>query len=369
MSVYTIKSSFNEDVNYNDIDLETGVSINEDAYDVSMEGAMQIAMESEMNYNAIMQAVGIDELSYYEETGEIMVYEASNVSGFFGKVKDFLKNMWEKIKAIFKKFFALFDSYVKTDKEFVNKYRQHLLKVNTRNFKYKGFKFKDDKIDGKDFSVVNIIGKANSAAEKKIGLLPACGAISNELEKSNKFDDALKNMSNTEDINELMRGSVFGNSTLTASEYTKELFQVFRSGESTKEILEDSDINVASLLNIISNTQQNIKTAKKDYTDFEKIFKTAIKDVESTEKKLINDTKGSVDNSKKIKVSSSLVQVSRNALTITHIANTARLTAMKDRNRQAKAICVALMNYKPKNESTDLGGDYTGSFLENVTMI
>ena len=47
----------------------------------------------------------------------------------------------------------------------------------------------------------------------------------------------------------------------------------------------------------------------------------------------------------------------------------AYLTALKDRNRQAKSICVSAMNYKPKNEATDLGGYSEGaSLLDNVVI-
>ncbi len=122
-------------------EIELNASVEECVYEPGMEGAMAIVAESEANYNAIMQAIGVAELCVYESTGKEMVYESSNIKGFFGKVKEFFLKMWEKIKGLFQKFFAMFDQYVKSDKEFINKYRNVLLKVNTRNFEYKGFKY------------------------------------------------------------------------------------------------------------------------------------------------------------------------------------------------------------------------------------
>ena len=40
----------------------------------------------------------------------------------------------------------------------------------------------------------------------------------------------------------------------------------------------------------------------------------------------------------------------RQESSILQVVNAAQLKALKDRNRQAKSVCVSLLNYKPKNE-------------------
>ena len=110
--------------------------------DYFAEAALNIVVEGEENYNRIVQAVGIDEYNYFEENGVEMVYEAADIKGFFGKIKAFFVNLLQKIKGLIKKFISLFDSYTKSDKDFVNKYRRHLVSVNMKNFEYKGYKFK-----------------------------------------------------------------------------------------------------------------------------------------------------------------------------------------------------------------------------------
>ena len=105
------------------------------------ECSMNIVIESEMNWNSLMRAVAVTELSCLEETGEELIYEASTGGGFLSKVKEFFVNLLAKIKGLFKKFFALIQSYTAGDKEFVKSYRATLLKINTTDFSYKGYEF------------------------------------------------------------------------------------------------------------------------------------------------------------------------------------------------------------------------------------
>ena len=94
-----------------------------EGFDINFYEASMVAVaESEAIYNNSMKEVGIAELRYFEENGQEMVYEPDDVKGFFGKIKAFFINLFQKIKGLIKKFIALFDSYTKSDKDFVNKY-------------------------------------------------------------------------------------------------------------------------------------------------------------------------------------------------------------------------------------------------------
>ena len=115
-------------------------SIYDGKYDFTMESAYRIVAENDYNYTAIMKAVGINELAAFESNEDFFINEAG---GFFTSIVNFLKNIWEKIKGIFRKFIATFDSYTKSDADFIKKYKSYITKSGVlKDFKYKGFKFK-----------------------------------------------------------------------------------------------------------------------------------------------------------------------------------------------------------------------------------
>lgn len=317
-------------------------------HEPGLEGAYAIVAESEANYNKIMQAVGVAELAVFESTGNEMVYEAADIKGFFGKVKEFFVNLWEKIKGLFKKFFAMFDSYIKNDKDFVSKYKKHLLSVDTRDFKYKGYNF--------TINAVSVNG-ANSAIDK---FIPGM---------DNK--EALLKIDDRAELVEKMRGVAIGESSLEAGEFTKELFKMLRSGEDSKEELDN--ISVTDLLMAISENSNLKKEAEKNFKDIEKSIKEAIKATDKLQAKILKDVPNNGDKesttlrAEEIKAASTHVANLKDKLAIVQVVNGAVLTAIKDKNRQSKAICTALMNYKPKNESYDFTNESAG-FLAGVII-
>ena len=342
MGVYSISNR--------ELDLTTGVI--ECAHEPGLEGAYHIVAESEANYNAIMQAVGVAELAVFESTGAEMIYEAGDVKGFFGKMKELFLNLWEKIKGLFKKFFAMFDTYVKNDKDFVNKYKKDILSANTKGFKYKGFNFTLDAIDVK------------KAGNKIDGLLPH-GTPTDK----NGMEDFIKKFEDRVELVEKMRGAAVGESSLEAAEFTKELFKKLRSGEDTKE--EMDNISAHDQLIAISQNSNLKKAAEQQYKDMEKEIKDVINVLEKAEKDLLkgvpdkDDREGTEIRALQIKTANVHIANLRDKLNILQVVNGAKLTAIKDCNRQAKAICVALMNYRPKNESTSV---YESGFLAGVTL-
>lgn len=342
MGVYSISNR--------QVELTTGVI--ECAHEPGLEGAYHIVAESEANYNAIMQAVGVAELAVFESTGMEMVYEAGDVKGFFGKMKEFFLNLWEKIKGLFKKFFAMFDSYVKSDKDFINKYKKHLMTVNTKDFKYKGYKFTLEKVD------------LNNMRSKIDSYLPNSTPVGKD-----NLEKFIKQYEDRAELMEKLRGESLGKGTLEASEFTKELFSLLRNGEDSKDDLEN--ISVSEQIIHISENNKLKKDAEEQYKVIEKEIKAAIKSCESIEKELLKSVPDKTDKDKtelrSLQIKAANVHISnlRDGLSILQIANGAKLTAIKDCNRQAKAICVALMNYKPKNESTSV---YESGFLAGVTL-
>ena len=334
--------------------------------DYFAEAALNIVVEGEENYNRIMQAVGIDEYNYFEENGTEMVYEAADVKGFFGKIKAFFVNLLQKIKGLVKKFISLFDSYTKSDKDFVNKYRKHLLGVNTKDFEFKGYKFDDTKLSG-----FNCDTALNEITKSVYGL--GTDSKGYAIQNKENCQNFLDKTSDTSDIEETMRGAALKacggtESKMDAGEFSKELFKLYRGGEDSKEVLDN--ISISTQLNYILNTKDAVKKGNDAEKSFTKSTNDILKGIDKEASALAKATADDAElQSKRIQATNRYYSLLKSAQGLVITAIGAYLTALKDRNRQAKSICVSAMNYKPKNESTDLGGYSEGaSLLDNVVI-
>lgn len=397
-------SSYLEDVDA--VDMPDYLSIEE--------CAMNILVESEMNWNSLMRAVAVTELSCLEETGEELIYEASTGGGFLSKVKEFFVNLLAKIKGLFKKFFALIQSYTATDKEFISKYRSTLLKINTKDFSYKGYKFTN--IDDASTKLANANNEMTTTITTKIsshsdiidniyksgavlkiddsdgGLLKKKGG--NGADKDDyvnpivvKLDGIIKLDEDTDDFDEELRsaaakGAGLSEGKRTAKELEEDLFEYYRNGESSKE--EIDDVSVSKLLNDIDVTKSVRKEAEKKYKELTKAIDKNIKEVEDIQKQYvkmipdkekINSDEGRTVVSKLIRAINIYTGALRKQSSILQVVNMAQLKALKDRNRQAKSVCVSLLNYKPKNEGfyyddEDGYSSYSegSSFVDNVVF-
>jgi hypothetical protein len=355
-----------------DVNLLENCEAIEPKYENFDEAALASIVEAEENYNNIMQAVGVDELDFFEENGFEMVYTTEAASGFFGKVKEFFMNLYQKIKGLFQKFVSLIDSYTKSDKDFVNKYRKHLLSANTKDFEYKGFEFTH--LDAGT-------EKSMTKAQEQVGL----GNLENipGKEGNEAMESKIKGVEDRSEIVEKMRGaavSAIGGgsaSGLEAGEFSKELFMVFRKGEDSKVNIEK--VNVSEQLSTILNAADTKKKAEKAFSDLEKTINNAIKALDKAEKEAVKDApskdsegKATSDptNGTYVSLIGTYIYFIKEKLSIGQTVNGALLTALKDQNRQAKSICVSLMNYKPKHESVGSLGESAvgGSLLGNVTI-
>lgn len=358
MSVYATTNIFTESTSV-EIDLDT---VQESAYEPGIMGAMQHVLESEQNWASIMEAVAFDELGYFAENGKEMIYEASSIGGFIAKVKAFFKKIIEKIAGLFKKFIAMIDSFTKTDSEFVKKYRNQLLKVTTKDFEFKGYEFTIGavNISSCESTMDNIITK---------NIPNNLSTVLNNVATAK--DTVQKVRENRDDILENMRGACVGETSVEAGEFQKELHQKLRKGEESPVTIDK--VSVSDLLSTISNSKDAKKVAEKAYKDLKKSIEDSIKELDKKEKeytKIVPDK----DEAVSAQASTAVAYIStysgllRDKANILQIVNGAILSAIKAENRQAKAVCVKLLTYAPKNESY-VGEATTGSFLDSVQLV
>lgn len=357
MSVFGALQSVNE-VSLDD------VQVTECKYEPDLAGASMLVYENEENWSRMMKHIGITELNYFAENGEVMVYEAGTLGSFFENIKKFFVKMWEKIKSLFQKFIALIDSFIRSDKDFVSKYKGTLLKVVTRDFSYKGYKFTTDKWNAND---------ALAAGRKYV---EDYGLDANMVgpKAANAMEDVIKKHDgNTSDFEDGLRGKIAGESnSLDSAEFTAELFKKLRDGEDSP--IEIDTVNVTDLLSTIDGYAKGKQAAEKDHNASEKAIKEVIKGLEKNERdmtKLVpngneNDTAEiKAQRATSIKFVSKTYSALKEVINMTTTANGIKLQALKSENRQAKAVCVALIGYKPKNESVD----YESSFAGEINFI
>ena len=328
--------------------------------------ALRVVAESENNWNQIMQAMAVTELAAYEETGDADYYITESGAGFLQSVKDFFKKLLEKIKGIFQKFISVIDSWTKDDKAFVSKYKDKVLKANTHDFEFEGYKFTYAEFSYERADVEEQNKMTNSW---------------NSLDKSG-WEDLTKKFRGDELEDALdkyrarfikkITSSGYNSSTCDSSDFSSDLFKALRNGESSKETIDN--ISPIEYLNTISNTADVKKKAKKAYDNLQKGINDAIKNVDKAEKEISNELPDKAEEKDKdakagfVAYCGAYSGFLRTKESINTQAYGAWLQAVKDENRQAKAVCVKLMSYKPKNESASYYEE-GGSLLGNIRFV
>ena len=322
------------------------------------EAGLQIAYETAVNQHNLMKAIGIQELAAIEETGEEIVYEAVNVKGIIDKMKAAIMKLWNKIKSLVAKFAAKFQSYGGDDKKFINRYKKQILMGSAKGLEVKGYNYTPDALTVSDAVSKGLNTEAAKAAKAVMG-----GATDTKVNK--------------DDFEDKMRGAILGKGSLDASEFSKELKAVYRSGEDSPETLEN--INKGELVAFLSSgTDKTIKTIKADLTTQEKEYNKAIKQLNDLEKKLLKEKPADGDKyaaaSEGLANISDANQVFTTGMSLIQLVHSARMKAFNDKRHQCKSICSKIIGRKePKNESYGYEDydnfDEGASFISGVELI
>lgn len=356
---------------YNTIINESNTSLLNDVPDIefqheaSYEGMLMTILETEKNYAMMMEAVAIDELNYFQEHGTEMIYEAANVKGFFKKIKDFFMNIWAKIQAFFVKYFRYVDIVVKSDKDFVAKYRPMLKEKKSTGFEYSGYSFTIE--ESESASALFNKGMEEVSELKKVEDLIGKAEKADSFEVDNTISDNLTKIAEKEEtIMNTIRGKFVIPNSCDSSDFAQELYKKFRNGEDKPSTLKNIDIN--KQLEFIADAKKNKKAAEDDMKDLKETINKIIKKADNMEKALGSLTgKGNeaVPLSKRMTACNAVATWNRKVLTMAQLYTSARVSALKQRNRQAKAICVRFSSFKVEKDSASV----TENALDAVKFI
>jgi len=331
-------------------------------YTGDLQGAMYAVLDNTKNWNRICEAASLMELQYYNEHGtNVWAMEEGALDGFVNTVVKFLKSVAKKIQEMFQHFLGFISSMVSKDKDFVKKYQKDIMAKASRlssnnSIEIEGYTFKDlDKGD----SVFNK-GFTDAFAATQVS-----GTLAEDI-RNNKVDSDY-----IEELKETLRGKIINDSKLDSDEFKTKLKEKFYGSEDKDTIEVTSSAEITKLLSIIKDTSTNTKNAesakKKLISDIDK----AIKDIEKSAKdfedqamdaKDDNDVKTKTSRASYNRYKADILRSMSNDYTV---AFGVLLDAYKDRNRQARAVCVKCLGLK--QESASYYG--SGSLLGNVTIL
>ena len=361
------------------------VNVNESAFDMDyenyiecheenmLEAGANILIEAEQNWNAIMQAVGIEEVKAYAEGTEVIT-EAGRIGGMLDKAKQFFQNLWQKVVGMFKKLLSILDQQAKKDKDFVKKYRADVQKVMSKkdwnenlNIKYYPFK-----TDGKELGAWTGQAKANMI--NKIGKIPfECKVDSLSDNDIKGFDE----LSWKDEINDKVRGAALGSdSTESESEFRKEMKdKIYGDLDSSKDVTQDLVLESFRLIEGSEKAKKDLKDAFKGIDDS---LKATIKNVEKAQRDYkFKDDKGNeltgeaLDKAtKKYAAIGTILSISKACQTTLTTVYSMECQAIKDRNRQARAIVGKVYRRPVKEgfEHFEEGATY-GNAFDSIRLV
>lgn len=356
--------------------------------------AAKCCAENTINFNAIMEACAIEEFCVFEESGVEMLTEAS-VSGFFEAAKNFFKKIWEKIQSIFKKVAMQFASWSKNDKEFFNKYKKDITKVQTDN--PNGFSDVEVKVYEypvfKNLSLQDItksIEDANNFTPTTIEeVLDTFDIKISTHATGDEWQEALKkfreNQSDyTEEFLDACRAGLlsdigYKSDSCSASEFSKEITELCQ-GDTSKDtvkltsVLDNALATLAGSDKIKSELNKLLNANKKAIDRAIKVVTKYQKEFDKDRGKLGSDNKVTEDSKiagAKYGFCTVLIGLLKQAKNIQITYDGAVLQHYKAYTRQCKAICVKAATFVPKsrNESASFQTESSSSLLGSIEMI
>ena len=395
--VYT---SFNRRVMNEDVENVFDILSDVDTSGVSdniEEATSNLLYETEVNWNSLMQAVGIAELTAMESTGEV-IYEAVDFKAFFGKVKEFFKGLLEKIGKLFKKIVEKAKELFGNIKKFFagNKkngtsntnnsttdytkygptYDKSKLALTSKQYKditYDGYVFTNLDNYGPSFSNVygniDFLNKYNDFYTDFLHL-PTFNPKRIELyEKMKALEAEYSSKAKKDEILHQIRTSFISNINLSGDyDWNKELFKYFRNSKSEPEKITMKDSDISEYQNIIKNNEKLIEDViSKSYKRINDTVNEEISSCESFKSKMNNSDNNDYLDDVVIRYKNAEISCYKLALQEAVSIITAQSNAIMAQTRQYKAAITRIMQASDSSVSNkqvqpDEINDKYGSF-------
>lgn len=250
------------------------------------EAVSDIILSSERNWSMLMKTVGIAELTAMEADGDV-IYEAVDVKAFFTKIKDFFKNILDKIAALFKKLVEVVqDWYSDIKKSFNDKKFKDLTSVPD-GFKYQGYIFSDDltKPFSKDLETcINTIDLiSDSYLEKEFSVDSFVKDPKAFKDSVNKWLNKVNSQETKDMIITKIRSYLLDEKLSGDYDWNREIFKHFRKGKDKPEEITANRIDIAKYKSEINNSLPSVKrSVKESYNRAQKDVDNYLKVIDQT---------------------------------------------------------------------------------------
>lgn len=347
-------------------DAEFGTSYGDDTIDdaeaIVDESFIAIA-ESEVNFNKLMMAVGIHEVTE-AAAGREIIYEAVDIKGYLKRAKDAVVSFFKKVWQVLQRFAANIASTFRTNKGFAEKYGDKITS---------GYKIYSK--DGKKLKMYSYEG-LDRVADAKFW---TNGIDTVNFEPVSGYMDAIKNWHDTSYTQAELSTEYFDRvvreyreklcgTACEAGEFREKLRIKICGSEEKKEGYMDPEL----VKKVLSNGKE-IKDCKKAIDGAKKEYKSAIKKLDQLEKSL-SKKKSEKDASNETKTQfTNVVRMSnmfQNILTACQVSRATILSAMRSRMSQARMFGQAYVfaqNKKDKKGFQKESAEY--GFLSNMDLV
>ena len=399
MGVYTNYTGGSVSSNYTDVQPFVGENFN--YHELGIMAAAEIAT----NHNSFMKSIALSELAAVEQTGSTdVLYESVNIKGIFEKIKMFFKKVIEKIHKIFHTFIAKMKSWFGNNASFAKTYEKEVVKgwANVKNdWEFKGYIFTNINlnVEQADAMKVNITDAAegirNALSSGDIATLCQASAITvseEGLKQVREHMDDIKESARKGLIDGLKKNSFntsvsasYSGGGLDSSEFTEELFKVFRNDQDSKEdiskdkILESYGGSISGMMTYIKEFDKIKSKTEAAERKLVKGIDDLIKKVDKAQNDLIKENKDKSKSEDEKKINEIAVQASSVFQTLysglselTTQTFSALLQAQKDACVQAKEIAVKVIGQSKKitKESYDYSSNDNGfDFISSVKLV
>ena len=354
---------------YDSINESTLSDVEAYAFDESMsfqEMGAQMIEEATSDWNNYMQAIALTELSYVIETGQKYIYEGVDISAMIDKVKEWFKKIWAKIQGIAKAAMAKFAQFAMSDQKFLDKYESDIYdgaRKIPNGFSYKGYKF--DKLDQKSTIIKSNSDSVISDADDALNRMRTGHAAGADYKASGKDGKEENSSKQLDEALDKYRAAITGKTggKVSASEFKKAV-KISLYGSADKEYIKTVD--ASKLVGIIKGAQEAKDNAKDAESAIKEDIDNKIEALDKLESDIRDiDTKPEEsENRDHHQGWASMVNRYSGYLKSVETVNaqwfSMYLTALKDQNRQAKAVCTKLISYAngvgAKNESAGMSG-------------
>lgn len=282
-------------------------------YETIAEATAIVIGEQEANWTRFMKGVGFSELSTIME-GEEVIYEGAKLDAFIDKAKAYFKMALNKLAELTKRFIAFVERFVRSNDAFIKKYETQIRNAKfPSDFSYKGYNFND------------------AALDKEPTYNTTAITVTADIDKDNytreKAEDAVCSG----------EGDTFA----------EKVFIHFHKG---KEKVDIKSPDMSKQIEIVKKTKKLKEDAKKSYKNAHKAISNIIKDLEKSRKNTIK-SKDDLQSAASMESALSAVitywKAYSNAVTTYHGKY---MSALGERNRQAKALCQKAVSYGLKNK-------------------